>query len=59
MQWKKVNPKDVRGYVDKNLSDKNNRKENRYLRKRIARRIRHIDKDSIKDEIEKYENGDD
>jgi hypothetical protein len=49
---KKVKPKDVRGLMDEGLSPKAARKENRELRKRLARRQRRIDKRNLNTELE-------
>ena len=44
---KDIEPKQIRGMLSSGMSQKDARKENRELRKRLARRQRHISKRDI------------
>lgn len=47
-RWKKMHPKEVRGIVlDESMLPSENRKENRELRKRLARRQRRLEKRNV------------
>jgi hypothetical protein len=46
-EWKRMQPKEARGIYDDELSPAEARKENRELRKRMARRFRRIEKRSF------------
>jgi hypothetical protein len=48
---KKVRPKDIRGDLEAGLSPKDARRENRDLRKRLARRQRRLSKRDIWEEL--------
>ena len=46
-QWKKLRPKEIRGVYDGDLPLNDARRENRELRKRLARRIRRNAKNKL------------
>ena len=48
-QWKKMQPKEARGIFDPDLKLNDARRENRDLRKRMARRLRRISKQDLED----------
>ena len=56
IKMKKAHPKDLRGVFDEGLSPKDARRENRDLRKRLARRQRRLDKQRFNTD-EKKEQG--
>lgn len=51
-KWKKVHPKDVRGMLDPNMQTNDARRENREMRKRMARRMRRVDKRETRNEYD-------
>jgi hypothetical protein len=51
-QWKKMHPKEARGILDSNMQTNDARRENAAMRKRMARRLRRIEKREFRNELD-------